>query len=87
MIQNGQVVLNFKSDSTKSHLEETLRIEQEARASHKFNTKLEVKIVEEDRLDYLYTMWHVDKSGNCDLSAPMVFLFNNLGSNTVDTHY
>lgn len=76
VVENGQVELVFKAEETKLHQEETLRVEQELKASHKFNTRLIVKIVGDEANDYIYQLFHIDRSGNFDLTAPVIFWFN-----------
>lgn len=75
IVENGHVELVFKAEETKSHQEETLRVEQELKASHKFNTRLMVKIVGDEANDYIYQLCYIDKSGGCDLTAPVIFWF------------
>jgi predicted DNA-binding helix-hairpin-helix protein len=61
VINNGNSLLNFKSESGKSHEEESLIVEQELRAYHKFSTKLHVKIIDENEHNFIYQICYVNK--------------------------
>jgi len=52
------------------------------KASHKFSSRLLVKIVDEDTHDFLYSLSYVDKQDNFESNAPIIFWFNRQRSST-----